>query len=309
MRVTSSSSPLPVAGDPPAASDAPAHEPFRTALRKAGTTERDHDRSDDTTVTAATQAAYLARAAGLPVHPSDAGLPGVERDATDRLARAGGCGDAGDATTSLLNAMLGAQQVDSPIAAWRAAAVARAIGAFAAMHQTGAGAASGAIGAPDTAADASAEVAPASTAVSRPGLAAAALTPLEQAVHDLVDRVVERIVARPGRADRADQASRPGAPADLVPLTGPSAPLAPARDAAPSTGAPATAFTPPEPPANPSHVHLVLDDGPERVVATVAVRGSEVHVALRATDEATAAAEPRERRPRDAPRFELEEKS
>jgi len=46
----------------------------------------------------------------------------------------------------------------------------------------------------------------------------------------------------------------------------------------------------PEPPANPSHVHLVLEDGPERVVATVAVRGSEVHVALRAHDDATAAA-------------------
>jgi hypothetical protein len=100
----------------------------------------------------------------------------------------------------------------------------------------------------------------------------------------------------------------------------------------------------PEPPANPSHIHLVIDDGPERVVATVAVRGNEVHVALRATDDTTAAAlarnaasldhamnrrglalqdmsaereprdqrpsqdaEPRERRPRDGQRFELEE--
>jgi hypothetical protein len=99
-------------------------------------------------------------------------------------------------------------------------------------------------------------------------------------------------------------------------------------------------------PANPSHVHLVIDDGPERVVATVALRGGEVHVALRATDDATAAAlarnaasldhamhgrglqlgeltaerdrsprdhrspqdgQPRERRPRDAEKFELEE--
>jgi len=101
----------------------------------------------------------------------------------------------------------------------------------------------------------------------------------------------------------------------------------------------------PEPPANPSHVHLVLDDGPERTVVTVAVRGNEVHVALRTSDDATAAAlarnaasldhamrsrgldlqdltaereprdrhpqqdaEPRERRPRDAERFSLEEK-
>ena len=91
----------------------------------------------------------------------------------------------------------------------------------------------------------------------------------------------------------------------------------------------------------------MIDDGPERVVATVAVRGSEVHVALRTTDDATAAAlarnaasldhamhnrglslgdltaerdreprdhrpsqdgQPRERRPRDAEPFDLEEK-
>jgi hypothetical protein len=42
--------------------------------------------------------------------------------------------------------------------------------------------------------------------------------------------------------------------------------------------------------ANPSHVHLVVDDGPERVVVTVAMRGNAVHVALRGTDDATTAA-------------------
>jgi hypothetical protein len=89
----------------------------------------------------------------------------------------------------------------------------------------------------------------------------------------------------------------------------------------------------------------VLDDGPERTVVTVAVRGSEVRVALRASDEATAASlarnaasldhamrarglalgeltterepgdqrpsrdpEPRERRAPDAEPFELEDK-
>lgn len=41
---------------------------------------------------------------------------------------------------------------------------------------------------------------------------------------------------------------------------------------------------------NPSHVHLVLDDGPERVVVTVAVRGSEVNATIRGGDEQTAAA-------------------
>ncbi len=41
---------------------------------------------------------------------------------------------------------------------------------------------------------------------------------------------------------------------------------------------------------NPSHVNLVLDDGPERVVVTVAVRGNEVHAMVRGGDEQTAAA-------------------
>jgi hypothetical protein len=127
------------------------------------------------------------------------------------------------------------------------------------------------------------------------------------------------------------------------PLFAASAPDAPASHA-PGHAGPAATPELPEPPSNPSHVHLVLDDGPERIVATVAVRGSEVHVALRATDDATAAAlarnaasldhamrgrglalqdltsehepsdhpsqdaEPRERRQRNAPRFELEEK-
>jgi hypothetical protein len=41
---------------------------------------------------------------------------------------------------------------------------------------------------------------------------------------------------------------------------------------------------------NPSHVHLVLDDGGERVVVTVAVRGNEVNATIRGGDEQTAAA-------------------
>lgn len=41
---------------------------------------------------------------------------------------------------------------------------------------------------------------------------------------------------------------------------------------------------------NPSHVHLVLDEGGERVVVTVAVRGNEVNAMIRGGDEHTAAA-------------------
>jgi hypothetical protein len=171
------------------------------------------------------------------------------------------------------------------------------------------------------------------------------MTPLEQAVHDLVGQITGRDPAR-------DRPARPVADTtttEPIALPGLPPPLTGARDAAaPTVAAPAhtaSAAQPPELPTNPSHVHLVIDDGPERVVATVAMRGSEVHVALRATDEATAAAlarnagaldhamrsrgldlggltsereprdqrpsqdtEPRERRPRDAKRFELEEK-
>ena len=41
---------------------------------------------------------------------------------------------------------------------------------------------------------------------------------------------------------------------------------------------------------NPSHVHLVLDEGAQRIVVTVAVRGSEVNVGIRAGDDNVAAA-------------------
>jgi hypothetical protein len=70
----------------------------------------------------------------------------------------------------------------------------------------------------------------------------------------------------------------------------PRAAVATGRDAAPGGPVHAAPIQPPELPANPSHIHLVLDDGPERVVATVAMRGNDVHVALRSSDDASAAA-------------------
>ncbi len=42
--------------------------------------------------------------------------------------------------------------------------------------------------------------------------------------------------------------------------------------------------------ASPNHVHLVVGDDAQRVVITVAVRGNDVNVAMRATDDHTAAA-------------------
>lgn len=282
---------------------------------------------------------------------------------------------------------------DSPVAVWTAAAVSRAIGSIgpigpigttgstspegangpkgpgvgfgaAALRAGQAGLAGAAAATPGNAN--AADPANAAGAAATPGAGAGspafALTPLEQAVHELVGRMGS---AEPGHGrathsladDAAVDASRgvagagdTGGLASMggMGLSGVAAPLAqaPAHAGSAATAAgqaPAMAQLP-EPPANPSHIHLVIDDGPERVVATVAVRGNEVHVALRATDDTTAAAlarnaasldhamtrrglalhdmsaereprdqrpsqdaEPRERRPRDDQRFELEE--
>jgi len=73
-------------------------------------------------------------------------------------------------------------------------------------------------------------------------------------------------------------ATQPASP-HAVPATSRAAELDPTR--------PAALAQPADAPSNPSHVHLVLDDGPDRVVVTVAVRGNDIHVALRGNDDAT----------------------
>lgn len=106
-------------------------------------------------------------------------------------------------------------------------------------------------------------------------------TPLEQAVHDLIDRLREG----------SDKASAHDAPTE--PLL-PGTTLASATiDDAPAKPVAARAEvrepTPAEQQVSTSHVHLVIDDG-ERLVLTVAVRGSEVIAHVRGDNEATAAA-------------------
>jgi hypothetical protein len=122
------------------------------------------------------------------------------------------------------------------------------------------------------------------------GIALSALTPLEQAVHDLIARTADRDSDDPRAAKTA--AAPDAASIALHVLTAnrtqPAASDVRASASAPVHGAQLAQL--PELPANPSHVHLVLDDGPERMVVTVAVRGSEVRVALRASDDATTAA-------------------
>jgi hypothetical protein len=122
-----------------------------------------------------------------------------------------------------------------------------------------------------------------------------AMTPLEQAVHDLIGRITKTEVE-----DARSSKSGSDLGAELMQLSAPVAPVAPSAPAPQLSGTaaahgarthePAAAPQLPDPPANPSHVHLVVDDGPERVVVTVAVRGNDVHVALRGNDDATTSA-------------------
>jgi len=107
-----------------------------------------------------------------------------------------------------------------------------------------------------------------------------ALTPLEQAVHDLLSELADKKTP----ADDATTA-RAGASFQIAPTI-----LAP--DATPDVQPTAPVAPPPLSIelVSQNHAHLVLDDANGRVVLTVAVRGSEVNVSIRATDDATAAA-------------------
>jgi hypothetical protein len=114
-------------------------------------------------------------------------------------------------------------------------------------------------------------------------------TPLEQAVHDLI-----------GRLDHdTDEECAPTAPptselgAEIMRVQVSLTPQPALNAHTQPESRPARTSVPTQPPelsANPSHVHLVVEDGPERVVVTVAMRGNDVHVALRSSDDATTAA-------------------
>jgi hypothetical protein len=109
---------------------------------------------------------------------------------------------------------------------------------------------------------------------------AALLTPLEQAVQSLISESTDREEPIPSTAD---------APLPALPFAdAPRLALDPHKAVAPVIG-PREIIAQPEN-HNPSHVHLVIDDGMERVVVTVAVRGSDVNVAMRGSDDATTAA-------------------
>ena len=121
--------------------------------------------------------------------------------------------------------------------------------------------------------------------VTRPDVAKPELplTPLEQAVHDLLAELG-------GSGDDHDTPT--GAATTLAPL----APLVAALEApdAPVAAQPVTAIAAPAPQpaelASQHHAHIVLDEPGLRVVMTVAVRGSEVNVNVRSSDDQTTAA-------------------
>ena len=104
------------------------------------------------------------------------------------------------------------------------------------------------------------------------------LTPLEQAVHDLLSELADK---KAPASDATTAATFQLAPTQILapestPDVQPTTPIAPAP--------------PPAELVSQSHAHLVFDDPNGRVVMTVAVRGSEVNVSVRATDDSTAAA-------------------
>ncbi|MEP6860932.1 MAG: flagellar hook-length control protein FliK [Deltaproteobacteria bacterium] len=109
----------------------------------------------------------------------------------------------------------------------------------------------------------------------------APMTPLEQAVHDLLSELADK------KSPPSDTAMM-GATFQLAPTSSVLAPISATPDVQP-TG-PIAPAPPPAELVSQNHAHLVFDDPNGRVVMTVAVRGSEVNVSVRATDDSTAAA-------------------
>jgi hypothetical protein len=114
---------------------------------------------------------------------------------------------------------------------------------------------------------------------------AAPRTPLEQAVHDLLSDLgtSSKHDDDDPASDELAQAAAQMKPATAEPVVAPHA-TAPVVQAAP--------VAPPDAQQMQSahHAHIVVGDGADRVVMTVAVRGSAVNVTLKTSDDHTAAA-------------------
>lgn len=105
------------------------------------------------------------------------------------------------------------------------------------------------------------------------------LTPLEQAVHDMLTEL----------SDHKEAPNPDVAMAQALQLApAPSTSIAPSPTE-PKQAAP-VAPQQPEELVSQNHAHLVFDDPNGRIVMTVAIRGTEVNVSMRASDDSTAAA-------------------
>jgi len=108
----------------------------------------------------------------------------------------------------------------------------------------------------------------------------APLTPLEQAVHDMLAELTDQ-----------REPQKPDAPSNVLAFAPPT-PIAPSESAIEikPTAPTAPMAEQPQELVSQNHAHLVFDDPNGRIVMTVAIRGSEVNVTMRASDDATTAA-------------------
>ncbi|HEX7701761.1 MAG TPA: flagellar hook-length control protein FliK [Kofleriaceae bacterium] len=105
------------------------------------------------------------------------------------------------------------------------------------------------------------------------------LTPLEQAVHDMLTELSDHKEAP--NPDVAMAQALQLAPATSTSIAPPPTEPKQAAPVAPQQ---------PEELVSQNHAHLVFDDPNGRIVMTVAIRGTEVNVSMRASDDSTAAA-------------------
>jgi hypothetical protein len=132
--------------------------------------------------------------------------------------------------------------------------------------------------------------APAAPAVDDTSTDAAPRTPLEQAVHDLLSQLGNGKREDQGASSRDDDAAGEQAAAQKLAATAQT--VAPAKSESFTPAAPAAPVAPPDAQQLQSahHAHIVIGDDADRIVMTVAVRGSAVNVTLKASDDHTAAA-------------------
>jgi Flagellar hook-length control protein FliK len=105
------------------------------------------------------------------------------------------------------------------------------------------------------------------------------LTPLEQAVHDMLSELSDHKDAPKPDVTMA-QALQLAPATTIAPTEGPTE----LKQAAP------VAAQQPQELVSQNHAHLVFDDPNGRIVMTVAIRGTEVNVSMRASDDSTTAA-------------------